>query len=73
MQGIPFVLRRVPKMISTPSENKRVRREKWLLHIEANEQWVQHQLGSMQRQALNMVSSDIALLPNGDEVQSLCF
>lgn len=53
LRGIPFVLSRVPVMVSTPAEGgNRVRREKWLWHLEAQPAWVQAQLSVMQRQAL---------------------
>ena len=54
LRGIPFILSRVPRMISTPSGKggKRVRREKWLWHIEAAPDWVQAQLSVMQQSAL---------------------
>ncbi len=56
--GIPFVLSRVPRLVSTPEiidkkeTGKRVRREKWLWHIDAAPQWVQAQIGVMRRAAL---------------------
>lgn len=52
--GIPLVLRRRPKKISTPSgENgKRARREKWLISIEADPEWVRAQLAKMHHDAL---------------------
>lgn len=56
LRGIPFILSRVPRMISTPTKDGRVRREKWLWHIEAAPEWVQAQLSVMQRQALPGVS-----------------
>lgn len=41
LRGIPFVLRRTPEMISTPtSDGGRARREKWLLSVEALPEWV---------------------------------
>ena len=42
LRGIPLVLRRRPKGISTPNPKtgKRTRREKWLLSIEADPKWV---------------------------------
>lgn len=53
LRGIPFVLSRVPRMVSTPgADGKRVRREKWLWHLEAQPVWVQAQLSVMQRAAL---------------------
>jgi len=45
LRGIVFTLRRQPRMISTPSGNgQRVRREKWLVCIEPDPQWVQLQI-----------------------------
>ena len=46
LRGIPLVLRRRPKTISTPSGNngKRARREKWLISIEADPKWVSAKL-----------------------------
>ena len=60
--GIPLVLRRRPKMISTPGENgQRVRREKWLLSIEADPEWVKRMLSETKRLALP--GNGMALLP----------
>jgi hypothetical protein len=53
LRGIPFILSRVPRMVSTPGKDgQRVRREKWLWHLEAQPAWVQAQLSVMQRDAL---------------------
>jgi len=53
IKGIPLVLKRRPRKISTPRGNgKRVRQEKWLLSVEADQQWVEQQLGAMARAAL---------------------
>lgn len=54
LTGIPFVLRRMPKMISTPSgkDGGRARREKWLLFLEPAPDWVGLQLESMKYNAL---------------------
>lgn len=53
LRGIPFLLSRVPRLVSTPGNNgQRVRREKWLWHLEAQPAWVQAQLSVMQREAL---------------------
>lgn len=44
ISGIPLILKRVPRMISTPDLNdksKRNRREKWLLSIEADPKWTE--------------------------------
>lgn len=70
LRGIPFILSRVPRMISTPGKDSRVRREKWLLHLEAAPEWVQAQLSVMERQALpggplSLPSGDIA--PDDDD------
>ena len=54
LAGIPLVLRRRPRKISTPSGEggKRARREKWLISIEADPEWVKAQLAKMHRDAL---------------------
>jgi hypothetical protein len=43
LAGIPLILKRVPKKISTPSgtNGTRARREKWLLHVEVDPKWAQ--------------------------------
>lgn len=65
--GIPLVLRRRPKMISTPSQDgSRVRREKWLLSIEADPAWVKAKLLEMKQSALP--GNGLALLPEGENV-----
>ena len=62
--GIPLVLRRRPKKISTPMPGgQRARRVKWLLSIEANPKWVKAKLMQVQSLATPKVA---ALLP-GDE------
>ena len=50
--GIPLILRRVEKKISTPRDGKRVRVTKWLLQIEAQPRWVALQLQEQERRAL---------------------
>lgn len=64
LRGIPLILRRRPRKISVPETHpkghpqqyqptgKRVRREKWLLTIEAAPQWVALQLATQQTLAL---------------------
>lgn len=53
LAGIPLKLRRRPIKISTPGEGgKRVRREKWLLSIEADPAWVKAKLLAMKAAAL---------------------
>jgi hypothetical protein len=53
--GVPLVMRRRKKMISTPDLNdksKRVRREKFLISIEADPDWVKKMLMHVKRLAL---------------------
>jgi hypothetical protein len=53
LRGIPLIIRRAPREISTPgADGKRVRREKWLITIEAQPQWVELQLSAQERAAL---------------------
>lgn len=53
LQGIPLVVRRVEREISTPRpDGKRARAKKWLLQIEAAPRWVALQLQAAERQAL---------------------
>lgn len=53
LRGIPFILSRRPRQVSTPSENgKRARREKWLLSIEPSPEWVRLQIATMAQAAL---------------------
>lgn len=52
--GIPLILKRRPVKISTPSgENgKRARREKWLISIEPDPEWVSAKIAAMNKSAL---------------------
>lgn len=70
LTGIPLQLRRRPHKISTPSGNggKRVRREKWLLSIEAAPQWVDLQLEAQQAAAIPQLPSGPAPEPVVDVV-----
>lgn len=54
LAGIPLKLRRRPVKVSTPSggNGKRARREKWLLSVEADPEWVRAKLAEMDRLAL---------------------
>lgn len=53
LAGIPFILRRRPKAISTPSDNgQRVRRVKWLLSIEVDPDWALAKFGQLNALAL---------------------
>ena len=53
LRGIPLILKRRPRMVSTPWKNgKRARRVKWLLSIEAAQEWVEAQLTAAATAAL---------------------
>lgn len=54
LRGIPLILKRAPRKISTPSgsNGQRARREKWLITIEAAPQWVDLQLKAQEQAAL---------------------
>lgn len=68
LAGIPFILRRRPKKISTPGENgQRVRRVKSLISIEADPQWVKAKLGEIKTLAM---PEDTLLLPDAIEDMS---
>lgn len=55
LRGIPFILKRTPVEISTPTaDGKRARREKWLLSIEVDPVWASLQLEAMHRAALTV-------------------
>ena len=71
--GIPLVLCRKPKAISTPAANgARARRIKWMLSIEASPAWVEAKLNALNAAAfapLLPVTTEQALaLPPGDEL-----
>ena len=60
--GIPFILRRRPRKISTPRpDGSRARYEKWLLSIEADPEWVKQML--METKRLALPGNGLALLP----------
>lgn len=69
LAGIPFLLRRRPKEISTPSgqNGQRARRVKWLISIEADPEWVRAKLAEVRTLALPNVDESL-LLPSGDVV-----
>jgi hypothetical protein len=63
LTGIPFILKRVAKEISTPAGNgKRARRTKWMLSIEVDPVWAALLFDTMHRQALNAVSGNAPML-----------
>lgn len=64
LRGIPFVLSRRDREISTPGEgNKRARRTKSLLFIEPDPEWVSRQLESMRLAALPIVDVPALVAP----------
>lgn len=76
LAGIPLVLRRRPKSISTPNtDGTRARRVKWLLSIEADPEWVKARLTETKRLALP--GNGLALpapegyLPDGTDMSEL--
>lgn len=70
LKGIPLVLKRRPRTVSTPrAKGKRARQEKWLLSIEADPQWVEAQLEAMKVAALPALPSS-SLIEEGKIVES---
>lgn len=70
LAGIPFLLRRRPKEISTPSgqNGQRARRVKWLISIEADPEWVRAKLSEVRTLALPHIEEGL-LLPSGNAVE----
>jgi hypothetical protein len=80
LRNIPCILTREPRMVSTPPSQpggKRARREKWLLHLQADPAYVRMLMEATRRFALPMVdlpqieAPDIELdypVENGDAV-----
>ena len=66
--GIPLVLRRRPKKISTPRpDGTRARYEKWMLSIEADPEWVKRKI--VQVKHLALPGNGLVLLPEGEQEQ----
>ena len=66
LAGIPFILRRRPKSISTPGQDgQRVRRVKSLISIEADPEWVRAKLGELK--TLATPNAEALLLPENVE------
>ena len=64
LKGIPLILRRVEKAISVPGpDGKRVRRNKWLIQIEPQRQWVELQLRAQQEVALSGIRAQLNPAP----------
>lgn len=58
LRGIPMILCRREREVSTPSnDGKRARRKKWLLCVEAKPDWVRLELAAQQRAALPQVDA----------------
>ena len=66
LAGIPLILRRRPKKISTPkADGSRARYEKWMLSIEADPEWVKPKIVEITHLALP--GNGLALLPEGEQ------
>ena len=65
---LPLRLSRVSRMISTPAgDGKRARREKWLLHLEADPQWVRYMLDAQGHAPAHLLQSvEVLSLPAPD-------
>lgn len=68
LQGIPFMLKRRNRKISTPDpkSNKRISRVKSLLLIEVEETWAALRFTAMQRNALTMAADNTKMLTADD-------
>ena len=65
LRGIPFILSRREREISTPTgDGGRARRKKWLLFIEPDPQWVSRQLESMRIAAMPVIGGELPSLPS---------
>ena len=63
LKGIPLVLKRRPREVSTPRQGgKRVRQEKWLLSLEMDPRYVETQLDALRLAAM----PTLAALPEGE-------
>lgn len=64
LRGIPMILCRRQREISTPSDGgKRARRKKWLLSVEAAPEWVKLELKAQHQAALPPVTEPLMLGP----------
>lgn len=69
LRGIPFILSRREREISTPAgDGKRARRTKSLLFIEPDPAWVVRQLESMRLAALPVLPGDPPMLAGGQRL-----
>lgn len=63
LRGVPLILRRREKEISTPDKDgKRARRKKWLLSIEPSQAWVEKKLLQQRNAALGLIEATKAPL-----------
>lgn len=70
LRGVPMILRRTEKEISTPAgDGKRARRKKWLLSIEPHPQWVEKKLLEQRDMALGLTAAVSAPLMLEDGVR----
>jgi hypothetical protein len=73
LRGIPLILKRAPRKISTPAaDGKRARREKWLITLEAQPSWVDLQLKAQAQAALPVGGQNLlnpAPFLEGDEIE----
>lgn len=67
LRGVPLVLRRVPRKISTPSNDGRARREKWLLTIEPAAEWTALLFAAQEREALPQADARLLTTSLTDE------
>jgi recombination directionality factor gp3-like protein len=64
LRGIPMLLCRVKKSISTPGDGKRARRDKWLIQLKPHPEWAALYLDSQRQAALASVASPLLLTTN---------
>lgn len=74
LQGVPLVLKRRPRKISTPGgkNGKRVRYEKWLLSIEAHPDWVESKVLALpEAEEERPLELPPGMSANGDEEEEI--
>ena len=72
--GVPLVLKRVPREISTPSgqNGQRARREKWLISIEADPSWVERKIQALGVSSMPQLQAPAPLALNaGPDLEQL--
>lgn len=64
LTNVPLRLSRVSRAISTPAaDGKRARRIKWLIHLEAEPEWVRHMLTARGQAPLELTAREVRALP----------